>query len=111
MITTKRVYENPDDEDGFRVLIDRLWPRGLSKEKAKLDLWMKDIAPSNNLRKWFGHDPTRWKDFKTNYLEELDNNNELVKQLKLLEKYHNKLTLLYSAKDTKHNNAIVLRDC
>jgi len=108
MFKIKRAYNDHDKDDGFRVLVDRLWPRGISKEKARLDLWMKDIAPSNDLRKWFGHDPDKWDEFKIRYLEELDEKKELIKQLKTIEKIYNKVTLIYSAKDDKHNNAVIL---
>lgn len=110
MIKIKRVYEKASDEDGFRILIDRLWPRGVSKEKAGLDLWMKDIAPTNELRKWFAHEPAKWDDFKIKYLEELKENKKLLLYLKQLEKDNNTLTLLYAAKDEEHNNAIVLME-
>lgn len=108
MFTIKRIYDTPENDDGFRILIDRLWPRGVSKEKAKLDLWMKDIAPTDELRKWFGHDPEKWDGFKNKYLNELEDKKELIKQMKIIEKNNDKVTLLYSAKDEEHNNAIVL---
>ena len=108
MFKIKRVYENPEKEDQYRILVDRLWPRGLSKDKVKLDLWMKDIAPSNDLRKWYGHDVDKWPEFKDKYLSELKEKNELIKELKSLEKYHKTVTLLYAAKDEEHNNAVVL---
>ncbi len=110
MISTKRAYLPPEKEDGFRVLVDRLWPRGVSKNSIKLDLWMKDIAPSDNLRKWFAHDPERWKEFKNKYLDELKDKKELVKHLKIMEKSNRNLTLVYSARDEKHNNAVVLME-
>jgi uncharacterized protein YeaO (DUF488 family) len=108
MFKIKRAYQDPEKEDVFRILVDRLWPRGVSKENAKLDLWMKDIAPSNELRKWFGHDPERWDEFKNKYLEELKEKKELIKQLKSMEKISHTITLVYSAKDDEHNNAVVL---
>jgi uncharacterized protein YeaO (DUF488 family) len=108
MITIKRAYETPKEDDGYRILVDRLWPRGVSKEKAKLDLWMKDIAPSNELRKWFGHDPDRWEEFKTKYLSEIEENMELIKELKEIVQYNDNVTLVYSAKDEVHNNAAVI---
>jgi uncharacterized protein YeaO (DUF488 family) len=77
-INLKRVYENPTKEDGIRVLVDRLWPRGLTKQKAKIDLWLKDIAPSTGLRKWFGHDPEKWKEFRKRYRKELKKNKEQI---------------------------------
>ncbi|HEU5004523.1 MAG TPA: DUF488 domain-containing protein [Candidatus Saccharimonadales bacterium] len=110
MIAIKRVYEVKSKDDGYRVLVDRLWPRGVSKEKAALDLWMKDVAPSDGLRKWFNHDPAKWEEFEKRYKEELKNNDDLLEQLKNLEKEHKKLTLLYSAHDEEHNQAIVLAD-
>ncbi len=108
MITIKRAYEAPKEDDGYRVLVDRLWPRGVSKEKAKLDLWMKDIAPSNELRKWFGHDPDRWEEFKKKYLSEIEENMEQIKELKEIVQENDTVTLVYSAKDEVHNNAAVL---
>jgi uncharacterized protein YeaO (DUF488 family) len=108
MFKLKRVYETPKNEDDYRVLVDKLWPRGLSKDKAKLDLWMKDIAPSSDLRKWFGHDKDKWPQFKNKYLTELKEKKDLIKQMKELEKYHKTVTILYAAKDQEHNNAVVL---
>ncbi len=108
-IQMKRVYELPQTSDGKRVLVDRLWPRGLTKEKAKIDLWLKDIAPTTELRKWFGHDPAKWSEFKKRYHEELKKNNEVV--LKLVELLNKgKVTLVYGAKDEKHNDAVVLKE-
>lgn len=109
IIHMKRVYELPQASDGKRVLIDRLWPRGLTKEKAKVDLWLKDIAPTTELRKWFGHDPAKWNEFKKRYYEELKENNEVV--AKLLELLKNgKVTIVYGAKDEEHNDAVVLKE-
>lgn len=108
MFAIKRIYDAPEKDDGFRILVDRLWPRGVSKEKAKLDLWIKDIAPTDELRKWFGHDPEKWDGFKNKYLYELKDKKELIKQMKIIEKHNDKVTLLYSAKDEQHNNAQVL---
>lgn len=108
-IAIKRVYELPQSSDGTRVLIDRLWPRGLTKEKAKVDLWLKDIAPTTELRKWFGHDPTKWEEFKKRYHQELEENIELVSKLKDLMK-SDRVTLVYGAKDEKHNDAVVLKE-
>ena len=107
-VQIKRVYEHPDDGDGTRILVDRLWPRGLTKAKARVDLWMKDVAPSTELRKWFGHDPARWDEFKARYFKELENNRE---QLQLLKHEVEKgtTTLLYGAKDEEHNEAVVLQ--
>lgn len=107
-VKIKRVYERPDKEDGTRVLVDRLWPRGLTKAKAGVDLWLKEIAPSTELRKWFGHDPGKWADFKTRYRAELEGNNDQVAILKgQLEK--GTVTLVYGAKDEEHNEAVVLQ--
>lgn len=105
----KRAYEKPDKEDGKRILVDRLWPRGLTKEKASIDLWLKDIAPSTELRKWFGHDPDKWKEFQTRYHHELKNNKEPVA---ILREQLNEgvVTLVYGAKDEEHNEALVLKE-
>lgn len=108
-VAIKRVYEPPSDSDGQRVLVDRLWPRGLSKDKADVALWLKEIAPSTELRKWFGHDPEKWPEFQKRFRAELDDNAEAVKELRgLIAK--GKVTLLYSAHDEKHNNAVVLAE-
>jgi len=109
MIKLKRVYEQPDKNDGFRVLIDRLWPRGLTKEKAKVDLWLKDIAPSTELRKWFGHDPAKWDEFKKRYCEELKLNKDAVSKLLDVIK-RGKTAIVYGAKDEEHNDAVVLKE-
>lgn len=108
MIQIKRVYETPAKQDGWRVLVDRLWPRGLTKEAAHVDLWMKDIGPSNALRKWFGHDPARWSEFQKKYRTELAKKKDLMAELKKLAKEHTTLTLVYGAKDEQHNQAVVL---
>ncbi|HXR84219.1 MAG TPA: DUF488 domain-containing protein [Hanamia sp.] len=108
-IQLKRVYEKPDRKDGFRILVDRLWPRGMTKEKAAVDLWLKDIAPSTELRKWFGHDPEKWKEFQKKYLKELKENNEAVSVLREHLK-KGPVTLLYASKDEVHNEAEVLKD-
>ena len=108
MVRLKRIYEAYDRNDGFRVLVDRLWPRGVSKEKAHIDLWLKDIAPSTELRKWFGHDVAKWEEFQKRYKKELQENIENVALLRRFSKEHKSLTLLYGAKDTKHNEAVVL---
>jgi len=107
-IRIKRAYEEPDGEDGTRILVDRLWPRGLTKEKAKVDLWLKDVAPSTELRKWFAHDPAKWAEFRSRYLEELKGNKE---QLSLLRQEAAKgaVTLVYGAKDQQHNEAVILQ--
>lgn len=108
-IHIKRAYEVPSAEDGYRILVDRLWPRGLTKEKARIDLWLKDIAPSNELRKWFAHDPEKWPAFQSKYLQELKSKNEALSVL------HSKLqegpvTLIYAARDEEHNEAVILQD-
>jgi uncharacterized protein YeaO (DUF488 family) len=110
MIKIKRVYEKPAKEDGWRVLVDRLWPRGMKKEAAHLDVWMKDVAPSNALRKWFGHKPEKWSEFQKKYRAELAKNKALVAELKKMAKEHGTLTLLFGAKDEEHNEAVVLAD-
>ena len=107
-VAIKRVYEEPDRADGMRILVDRLWPRGLSKEKAQVDLWLKDIAPSTELRKWFSHDPDKWTEFQARYRKELKSKAELLADLK--EKAaKGQVTLLYGAKDEVHNEAVVLK--
>ncbi len=108
MIKLKRIYGPHDKEDGYRVLVDRLWPRGISKEKAHLDLWLKEIAPSTELRKWFAYDPKKWNEFEERYKKELNSKKELIAQIKELEKEHKQITLLYGARDTEHNEAVVL---
>jgi uncharacterized protein YeaO (DUF488 family) len=109
MIKIKRIYEKRSTSDGFRILIDRLWPRGVSKSDAKIDLWLKEIAPTDDLRKWFSHDPKKWKSFERKYSEELKRNQTLVDKILDLEKEHKIVTLVFSAKDEQHNNAIVLQ--
>jgi len=104
----KRAYDSPSPDDGFRVLVDRLWPRGLTKEEAKIDLWLKDVSPSAGLRHWFGHDPARWPEFQERYRAELEENPALGELLAVVRKYK-RATLLFAAKDTKHNNAVVLQ--
>lgn len=108
MIRIKRVYEAPAEADGYRVLVDKLWPRGLSKGDAKLDRWMKELAPSDPLRVWFGHDPQRWTEFRERYRLELEEKGEAITFL--LDKARaGTVTLLYAAKDTEHNNAVALK--
>jgi len=104
----KRAYEPADKADGRRVLVDRLWPRGLEKHKAAIDEWLKEVAPTAALRKWFGHDPARWAEFQRRYLEELADN-PATEQLRVLMR-QGPVTLVYSAHDTEHNQALVLRD-
>lgn len=109
MIKLKRIYEEPEKSDGFRILVDRLWARGLSKEKAKVDLWLKDIAPSDDLRKWFAHEPEKWDEFRRRYFEELkykkDSIDAIIEKARISE-----VTLLYAAKDEEHNNAAALKE-
>lgn len=107
-IRIKRVYEEPNGEDGTRILVDRLWPRGLTKEKAKVDLWLKDIAPSTELRKWFAHDPAKWAEFRSRYREELKRNKKQVSLLKQ-EAGKGTVTLVYGANDQQHNEAVILQ--
>ncbi|WP_054029309.1 DUF488 domain-containing protein [Desulfatitalea tepidiphila] len=108
-IYVKRVYDRAASEDGFRILVDRLWPRGLSKTTAKIDLWLKSLAPSNDLRKWYQHDSEKWPEFKQRYFAELDSNedsvNEIIGHLK-----KGRVCLLYSSKESQYNNAVALKD-
>lgn len=108
IIRIKRAYETPDAEDGERILVDRLWPRGLTKEKAKIDLWLKDVAPSTELRKWFAHDPARWAEFQSRYKAELKSNKESLSLLRQQAAKGN-VTLIYAAKDQEHNEAVILQ--
>lgn len=108
-ITTKRVYDEPDPKDGKRILVDRLWPRGLSKEKAQVDAWLKAVAPSNELRKWYQHDPQKWAAFKKRYFAELDANEDAVNEL-IDHLNDGKVTFLYSTKETQYNNAVALKE-
>ena len=105
----KRAYEPPEKADGTRILVDRLWPRGVSKEEAELDEWIKEIAPSADLRTWFGHDPERWDEFRRRYRAELARHSETLKHLRRQARA-GRITLVYSAKDEIHNDAVVLRD-
>ena len=108
-IRTKRVYETAEPGDGFRVLVDRVWPRGMTKEQVRANLWSKDVAPSTDLRKWFGHDRSKWGTFKSRYFSELDAKPEAIAKL-LEQAKKGRLTLLYSAKDTEYNQAVALRE-
>ena len=110
MIKIKRVYQKPEKNDEFRILVDRLWPHGLNKKKAKIDLWMKEIAPSTELRKWFSHKLERWQKFRKKNLRELRQKKDLINKIKKIEKEKRTTTLLFSAKDEEHNNAIVLKE-
>lgn len=108
-VRLKRIYEAKADGDGLRVLVDRLWPRGIKKQDAEIDLWMKDIAPSPELRRWFGHDPGRWAEFSRRYRAELQRNGAAVDILRDKVRLE-AVTLLFAAKDTEHNHAVVLKD-
>lgn len=109
IVKAKRVYDAIQRSDGPRFLVERLWPRGVKKEKLKLDAWLKEVAPSDGLRRWFGHDPAKWGEFQRRYRAELDENPNAWKQLLDVARQGH-VTLLYSARDTEHNNAIVLKD-
>jgi len=108
MIAIKRVYEKASPKDGVRILVDRLWPRGLSKENAKVGLWVKEVAPSNELRRWFGHDAAKWQQFQERYRTELKEHRHDLDQIKK-KIQEGTVTLLYAARDVEHNNAIVLK--
>jgi uncharacterized protein YeaO (DUF488 family) len=108
-IRLKRAYEPPDARDGKRVLVDRLWPRGLPRSAAAIDLWLKEAAPSNELRRWFGHDPAKWAEFRKRYAGELEESDALA-ELRQMARSEPRITLLFAAKDVEHNNAVVLRD-
>lgn len=107
-IIIKRIYDEPSNADGYRVLVDRLWPRGVSKEKAAIDIWLKEVGPSTALRKWFNHEAEKWPEFLKRYEAELKNNTALSELKKILKK-HKTVTLLYGAKDAEHNQAVVLK--
>lgn len=107
-ILLKRAYESPEPSDGFRILVDRLWPRGVSKDAAQIDRWFKDIAPSTSLRKWFGHDPLKWDEFRNRYFQELDQNPAAVGQL-AEHLRRGTVTLVYGAKDKAHSHALALK--
>ncbi len=107
-IRLKRVYEKPDKDDGLRILVDRLWPRGLTKEKAHVDLWVKEISPTSELRKWFRHDPKKWDEFQERYKTEIRGKDDLLTMLKRRAR-EGTITLMYAARDEKHNEAVVLK--
>lgn len=107
-IRIKRAYDAPEPDDGCRVLVDRLWPRGITKEAAHIDLWLKEIAPSTGLRTWFGHDAARWGEFQRRYFAEIEQHPDLLGQL-MAEVRKGRVTLVYGAKDEQHNNAIALK--
>lgn len=108
-LAIKRIYGPVTPEDGFRILIDRLWPRGLSKASASVDLWLKTLAPSTELRQWFGHDPEKWQEFRQQYFAELDEHAEEISQVRNMAK-RRRVTLLYGAKDPLHNNAVAIME-
>jgi len=108
-IRVKRVYDPPARNDGYRVLVDRVWPRGVSKEALRADAWEREVAPSSSLRRWFGHDPERWTGFRERYFRELDRHRDAVEPL-LERARRGRLTLVYGARDTRHNNAVALRE-
>jgi uncharacterized protein YeaO (DUF488 family) len=109
MLKVKRIYEMALSDDGKRILVDRLWPRGIKKSDVKVDEWLKEIAPSNELRKWFAHDPSKWQVFKKKYANEIAEKSALIQRLKK-ESEKDVVTLLYSAKDNEHNNAVALKE-
>ena len=108
-VRLKRLYESPAPDDGFRVLVDRLWPRGLAKSKAAIDLWLKEIAPSAELRKWYGHDPEKWEEFRRRYRAELNEKREVLDDLKRRLK-EGPVTFVFAARDEEHNSAVVLKE-
>jgi uncharacterized protein YeaO (DUF488 family) len=109
MIRIRRIYDPPLPADGKRILVDRLWPRGVSKEAARVDEWLREIAPSNDLRTWFGHEPARWEEFRVRYRKELETHGDIVSRLRA-EARKGTVTLLFAAKDTERNNAVVLKE-
>ena len=108
-IDLKRVYEPPANGDGRRILVDRIWPRGITKADLRIDAWRKDLAPSTELRKWFGHDPAKWDEFRKRYAGELEQRSEALEELVDLARVGH-VTLVFSAKDTQHNNAVALKE-
>ncbi|MDA8168479.1 MAG: DUF488 family protein [Nitrospiraceae bacterium] len=108
MVKTKRVYDAPAPDDGLRVLVDRVWPRGLTREKARVDIWIRDIAPSSGLRKWFSHDETKWEEFRKRYFSELDAMDGPVSELRNIVKKTKRVTFLFGSKEEKYNNANAL---
>ncbi|HNP16304.1 MAG: DUF488 domain-containing protein [Cryobacterium sp.] len=108
-VRIKRVYEDPSDDDGYRVLVDRVWPRGVSKERAKLDVWLKEVAPTTELRQWFHHEDPKWPEFRKRYRAELDGN-PAIDELRTIANTHDVVTLVYSARDETENQAVVLAE-
>ena len=109
LLKVKRIYETASSDDGKRILVDRLWPRGIKKSEVKIDEWLKEIAPSDELRKWFAHDPSKWQAFKRKYAHEIEEKSDLIQQLRK-ESEREAVTLVYSAKDNEHNNAVALKE-
>jgi uncharacterized protein YeaO (DUF488 family) len=109
MIKIKRIYDESSSDDGYRILVDRLWPRGLTKQKAKIDFWLKEIAPTDKLRKWYSHDPKKWEQFRREYFKELDGNRESVSVI-MRKKEEGNITLLFSSREEKLNNAAALKE-
>jgi uncharacterized protein YeaO (DUF488 family) len=109
-VAVKRVYDQPAPDDGYRVLVDRLWPRGLSHAVARLDLWLRDVAPSTELRRWYGHEVERWPEFRERYAKELEGHEALLDLLLDIERHRQRVTLLFAARDRDHNEAIVLAE-
>lgn len=107
IIKLKRAYEAPEKSDGFRLLVDRLWPRGVKKQTAKIDLWLKEIAPTTDLRKWYDHDPEKWLEFKKSYIKELNTKKDLVQAL--LQSKQRIITLVFAAKDIEYSHALILQ--
>ena len=110
MIKIERIYDNPKGNDSFRILVDRLWPRRLSKDNVKVNLWLKNIAPSDLLRKWFGHDEKKWDEFKSKYFKELNKNDDAVDTIIKKAKEEDSITLLYGSKEERFNNAVALKE-
>jgi uncharacterized protein YeaO (DUF488 family) len=110
MIRIKRAYQSPADKDGFRIMVDRVWPRGVSKQRLKMDMWLKDIAPSHDMRRWLVQDTRRWEEFQDRYREELMDKMELLEQIIELEKEKGTITMVYTTGDATHNSAVILRE-
>jgi len=109
MIKTKRIYEDPSKEDGVRILVERLWPRGISKERASIELWLRDVAPSPELRSWYSHDVAKWKEFKQRYQQELKGKESMLEEIRSRAK-KGTVTFVYAARDEEHNSALVLKE-
>ena len=110
MIRIKKAYQSPAQKDGYRIMVDRVWPRGVSKQRLKMDVWLKDIAPSYDLRQWLTQNSQKWDEFKNKYREELKDKSEFLKQISDFEKEKETVTLVYTTGDSQHNNAIVLKE-